>query len=392
VVACDGFNSKVRDFTDIQLEGERDLQTFINVCFKSKKLARILEQRKLKAMLHFVYNSETVGCMVNHCYREGIFVLQIPISPEVEDVEALLSYRNFNMVLDFFDESIKAHIRNDIKIIHKGIWNLSSMVADRYHQGNIVLAGDSAHSIPPSGGLGMNTGIQDAHNLAHKLIKNYHGFGEGSESEAESLDWLIREYSVERKTAGLFNKRTADTLYQDSIDIAKDLNLSMDNLNLFKKALKAVNADSPSIFNLGKKLGSSFLESDTLFKKLANDTVEKRNGRWIAMIIVENEAEFKYPEPKNALQAESSIFVNQFCYPQLKWQSGFDEGDTVPENVTEKEFRVIRLQQYSGLLSKIIQLKLTNPNTESVSSSTKQTPLEVPEYVKELPKEVRSMS
>lgn len=42
VIACDGFGSKVRSFTEIQLEGKRNLQTFLNVCFKSHKLSRQL--------------------------------------------------------------------------------------------------------------------------------------------------------------------------------------------------------------------------------------------------------------------------------------------------------------------------------------------------------------
>lgn len=221
-------------------------------------------------MLHFVYNSEVVGCLVNHCYRSGIFVLQLPISPEVEDLDSLLDMRNVNMVLNLFDETIKANIRNDIQVLHKGIWKLSSMIAERYHQGSIVLAGDSAHSIPPSGGLGMNTGIQDAHNLAHKLVKYYHGEG----VDSPQLENLLREYSVERKTAGLFNKTTADGLYKDSIDIAKGLNLSLDNLNLFKNALQVVRADTPSIFNFGKKLGSLFLESDLAFSSLSDRLVK----------------------------------------------------------------------------------------------------------------------
>ncbi len=48
-------------------------------------------------------------------------------------------------------------------------WNTSSQIAESYKKGKIFLAGDAAHSLPPSGGLGMNLGIQDVHNLAHKL-------------------------------------------------------------------------------------------------------------------------------------------------------------------------------------------------------------------------------
>ena len=41
--------------------------------------------------------------------------------------------------------------------------------ADRYQSGRVFLAGDAAHVVPPNGGYGGNTGIQDAHNLAWKL-------------------------------------------------------------------------------------------------------------------------------------------------------------------------------------------------------------------------------
>lgn len=57
----------------------------------------------------------------------------------------------------------------DVTLIHRAVWRMSAQVAERYRTGNVFLAGDAAHRFPPTGGLGMNTGIQDSHNLAWKL-------------------------------------------------------------------------------------------------------------------------------------------------------------------------------------------------------------------------------
>jgi hypothetical protein len=57
----------------------------------------------------------------------------------------------------------------DVKILGVVPWTASARVAERYRTGRIFLAGDAAHEMPPTGGFGMNTGVQDVHNLAWKL-------------------------------------------------------------------------------------------------------------------------------------------------------------------------------------------------------------------------------
>jgi hypothetical protein len=46
---------------------------------------------------------------------------------------------------------------------------MAARMAETFQRGRVLLAGDAAHIIPPTGGLGLNTGVQDAHNLAWKL-------------------------------------------------------------------------------------------------------------------------------------------------------------------------------------------------------------------------------
>ena len=57
----------------------------------------------------------------------------------------------------------------DIKILRTSSWTMTSQIADRYRDGRVFLVGDAAHRFPPSGGMGLNSGVQDAHNLAWKL-------------------------------------------------------------------------------------------------------------------------------------------------------------------------------------------------------------------------------
>jgi 2,4-dichlorophenol 6-monooxygenase len=74
------------------------------------------------------------------------------------------------------DEEAKGIIRNlvgdpDIAIEMTGIsyWTVNNVHATRMHNGRVFIMGDAAHRHPPSNGLGSNTSIQDAHNLAWKL-------------------------------------------------------------------------------------------------------------------------------------------------------------------------------------------------------------------------------
>src|ERR1051325_10185700 len=69
-------------------------------------------------------------------------------------------------------------------------WTMTAQVAARYRDRRIFLVGDAAHRFPPTGGLGLNTGVQDAHNLAWKL---------GAVSAGWAPDALLDTYESERR-------------------------------------------------------------------------------------------------------------------------------------------------------------------------------------------------
>ena len=73
---------------------------------------------------------------------------------------------------------------------HIGFWDLRFAVADTYRDARLFIAGDAAHSHPPYGGYGINTGFEDARNLGWKLAAMLEGWG-GPD--------LLESYTLERQ-------------------------------------------------------------------------------------------------------------------------------------------------------------------------------------------------
>ena len=92
----------------------------------------------------------------------------------------------------------------DVEFEHIGFWDLRFAIADTYRQGRLFVAGDAAHSHPPYGGYGINTGLEDAVNLGWKLAATLQGWAPPG---------LLDSYDAERRpvfasTAGDFIERS----------------------------------------------------------------------------------------------------------------------------------------------------------------------------------------
>ena len=83
-----------------------------------------------------------------------------------------------------------------IEVMRISEWQIESLVAERFAAGRVFLVGDAAHHHPPTGGLGMNSALQDAHNLAWKLATALSG---------KAGDGLLATYDSERRPVAARN-------------------------------------------------------------------------------------------------------------------------------------------------------------------------------------------
>lgn len=134
------------------------MQTVKSVLFR--EINNKLEEYKDRGYQQFSIEQPDLKAFVT-TYSDGRWVLMYTDDVEREPTNHL-------------QEIKKAVGRDDIDIdvITTGCWDLSALIADTFSSGRIFLAGDSAHQLPPNrGGYGANTGIEDAHNIAWKLVE-----------------------------------------------------------------------------------------------------------------------------------------------------------------------------------------------------------------------------
>ncbi|MCQ4084302.1 FAD-dependent monooxygenase [Streptomyces sp. RB6PN25] len=113
------------------------------------------------------------------------------------------------------DETIVKMVRRTLKLSDDHAmevqsisrWPVEGTVAERFRSGRVFLVGDAAHRHPPSGALGLNTGVQDAHNLAWKLAYVIDGLaGPCLLDSYEAERRPVAQRVVERALFSLFNQ------------------------------------------------------------------------------------------------------------------------------------------------------------------------------------------
>jgi 2-polyprenyl-6-methoxyphenol hydroxylase-like FAD-dependent oxidoreductase len=212
VIAADGNRSPVRALLGIGMHGHGLLSHSITIYFRAlADLGPLLRDRNQG--VHYVTNPLLRGFFrLDRSGNAGFLVVNLvgdisrpeimaayPSAPWARVAEGITEQRAL--------ELLRAAIGvPDIPVVIDDIapWHAMADVAERFQDGRVFLAGDAAHVVPPNGGFGGNTGVQDAHNLAWKLALTLAGVaGPG----------LLDTYDAERRPIGELTVEQAFTRY-----------------------------------------------------------------------------------------------------------------------------------------------------------------------------------
>jgi len=181
-VGCDGSRSLVRAQAGITQTLTDHDRLMVLLVFRSTGLHRLLLERFPGKSFCCVLHPELQGYwrFFGRVDLDGSFFFHAPVPPgttkDNHDFRALLQ--------------AAAGADFDIEFQHIGFWDLRFAIADRYRAGRVFVAGDAAHSHPPYGGYGVNSGLEDARNLGWKLAAALQGWG-GPQ--------LLDSYDLERR-------------------------------------------------------------------------------------------------------------------------------------------------------------------------------------------------
>jgi 2-polyprenyl-6-methoxyphenol hydroxylase-like FAD-dependent oxidoreductase len=184
LVGCDGASSRVRSELGIEMAGLRDFTNFALVHFRS------LDLTNLHALGQFWHLYTSNGAVLIAQNEIDTWTLHQDLGAEVDDPDPIGDPR------EFVARALGRPIVID-EILASSTWRPNAMLADSYGRDRILLAGDAVHTMIPTGGYGMNTGLGDAINLGWKLAAAVQGWGGAA---------LLASYEAERRSIGERNR------------------------------------------------------------------------------------------------------------------------------------------------------------------------------------------
>ena len=180
VVGCDGARSVVRELAGIKQDTDHQGPRMALLVFRSKALDGLLARFPGKTIFN-VMDPALQGYwqFLGRVDLEGGWFYHAPVPDDA-------TRDNFDFAA-YLHKVVGAPF--DIDFEHIGFWDLRISMAQSYQNGRVFIAGDAAHSHPPYGGYGVNTGFEDATNLSWKLGACLDGWGSAT---------LLSSYTAER--------------------------------------------------------------------------------------------------------------------------------------------------------------------------------------------------
>jgi len=210
-VGCDGSRSLVREQAGItQTQADHD-RVMVLLVFRSRELHALLQRYPGKSYYN-VLQPELEGYwkFLGRVDLGNTWFFHAP-------VPAGTTADNFDF-RSFLHEAVGAPFA--VEFEHIGFWDLRFAIADTYRRGRVFIAGDAAHSHPPYGGYGVNSGLEDARNLGWKLAATLQGWG--GERLLDSYDAERRPVFVSTVDDFIARSIATDRSFLQAYDPARD--------------------------------------------------------------------------------------------------------------------------------------------------------------------------
>ena len=234
MIACDGADSGVRKNLGIKLIGDTSMNYNVNAFFRSRDHDALFKHGR--AVMQWIIDGEGVWADIVSINGDDLwrFSLMRAERGHIPSIEEMGNYLRRAVGCDL-----------EFKVLSILPWERRRVVAERFQTGRVLLCGDAVHQMSPTGGFGMNTGIQEAVDASWKVAATVQGWGghkliESYDIERRPVAWSIvneaaRNYNqfaklpsgegieLDTKAGAALRKSIGDTIYAEEFDREYDM-------------------------------------------------------------------------------------------------------------------------------------------------------------------------
>ncbi|KAL1980673.1 hypothetical protein VTN96DRAFT_3653 [Rasamsonia emersonii] len=295
---ADGARSQVVKQLDLPLSIKPGQGLAINVLVKAD-LSHLVEHRR--GNLHWVMQPDRehpefgwmgIVRMVKP-WHEWMFIMfpNRDCDPQIQPSKEEYLKR----VKDFIGDDTPAEILDISK------WFINEIVAEKYSQGNIFCLGDAVHRHPPMNGLGSNTCIQDAFNLAWKIAYVHRGLAPAS---------LLSSYSVERQPVGRSIITRANQAFRDHFHVWDALGTTPQDVSTRRQVLEELRSATPE----GRQRRRAFQEAISRTSHEFHGLGVEMGQRYTGLCVYDADEQHPYQRLGRAAQ-DDVLYYEPSTYP-----------------------------------------------------------------------------